>query len=56
MAKSTDLTTISITKETRTKLQSLMKYGETYDGILRQLMETHIIPVEHKITPPKNGG
>jgi transcriptional regulator len=39
MNKNPNVTTIPITKDTRAKLQALMKYGETYDGIIRQLLE-----------------
>jgi hypothetical protein len=42
MAKLNDVTTIPVSKETRTKLQALMKYGETYDGIIRHLLEIKI--------------
>jgi len=34
-----DLTTIQISKETREMLKSLGKKGETYDDIIRRLIE-----------------
>jgi hypothetical protein len=36
-----NMTTIPITKDTRAKLQAIMKYGETYDGIIRKLLECY---------------
>jgi hypothetical protein len=39
--KNPNMTTIWISKDTKAKLQSLMSYGETYDGILRFLLETN---------------
>ena len=41
-------TTIPVSKETRAKLQSLMKYGQTYDGIIRYLLENQK-PTEVKV-------
>jgi hypothetical protein len=39
-------TTIPVSKDTRTKLQTLMKYGQTYDGIIRYLLENQKLPLE----------
>lgn len=41
MANNPSYTTIPISKETRTKLQAIMTYGETYDGIIRYLLDNN---------------
>lgn len=53
MVKNPELTTISILKATRERLSKQMKHGQTYDDYLNELINTHIIPVEHIIDTPK---
>jgi len=38
----TEITTIQISKETREKLVDMGKKGETYDDIIKKLIETTI--------------
>ena len=39
MKRVIDPTTISLSKKTRDRLKSMIKYGERYDGIINQLLD-----------------
>jgi len=38
-----DITTITIRKETREKLKEIGKKGETYDEIIKRLIELYLV-------------
>lgn len=39
MKRNPNATTISIDKSTRDRLSKLMKYGQTYDGMIREIID-----------------
>jgi hypothetical protein len=40
------ITSIPVSIETRAKLQTLMKYGETYDDFIRKLLDLKIASID----------